>query len=148
MSGCSCHGEASDIAQRSVLVTLLAINALMFAGEFVAGMWADSTGLIADSLDMLADAIVYGIALFAVGRPKGGKITAARWSGIFQVTLAAGLIVDIVRRWLLGSDPESWLMWCIGLVALCANVTCLAMLALPDVGSGQADTTQGRTHIW
>jgi Co/Zn/Cd efflux system component len=38
---------------------LLAINAVMFVVELVAGWLAQSTGLIADSLDMFADAMVY-----------------------------------------------------------------------------------------
>ena len=129
MGCCDCQEEASDIAQKSVLVALLSINVCMFAGEFLAGLAADSTGLIADSLDMLADATVYGIALFAVGRAASIKIAAARWSGIFQVTLAVGLFLDIVRRWLFGSDPASWLMSGVGFVALAAHITCLGILA-------------------
>ena len=129
MAPCECHDEAGDIAQRSVLVALLSINACMFAGEFVVGLIAESTGLIGDSLDMLADATVYGIALFAVGRSPTAKISAARWSGLFQIILACGLLIDILRRSIFGSDPESWLMWSVGIVALAANVTCLAILS-------------------
>ena len=47
---------------------VLAINAAMFIVEIIAGVLASSTGLIADSLDMLADASVYAISLYAVGR--------------------------------------------------------------------------------
>ena len=129
MGNCDCHDEASNIDQRSVLVALLIINGFMFVAEFVCGLVADSTGLIADSLDMLADATVYGIALRAVGRTSATKISAARWSGIFQITLACGLLIDIVRRLLFGSDPDSWFMWSVGLVALAANVICLAILS-------------------
>ena len=58
---------ASEITERSVLLTLRSINGIMFVAELVASILADSTGLLADSLDMLADATVYGIALDAVG---------------------------------------------------------------------------------
>ena len=40
----------------------------MFVVEIIAGVLASSTGLIADSLDMLANASVYAISLYAVGR--------------------------------------------------------------------------------
>lgn len=53
--------------ERRTLVILLSINAIMFVIELVIGWIAQSTGLIADSLDMLADAAVYGISLYAVG---------------------------------------------------------------------------------
>ena len=129
MSCCDCQMEARSADQRRVLVILLLINATMFFGEIVAGILADSTGLIADSLDMFADALVYGIGLYAVGRAASTKILAARWSGYFQLALAAGVLADIGRRTMFGSDPESALMQAVGVVALIANVTCLKLLS-------------------
>lgn len=126
---CECHDEASEITAKSVLVTLLCINGVMFCAELITGLIADSTGLVADSLDMLADAIVYGIALYAVGRAHAVKVSAARWSGLFQIALACGVFLDIVRRIIFGSEPHSRLMFGVGLVALAANLTCLAILA-------------------
>ena len=125
MSCCDCKMEAETADQRRVLQILLAINAAMFLGEIVAGILADSTGLIADSLDMFADALVYGVGLYAVGRSTGTKIGAARWSGYFQMALAIGVLADITRRTVFGSDPESVLMLIVGAIALVANVTCL-----------------------
>ncbi len=129
MSDCHCREASSEITERSVLLTLLSINGVMFVAELVASIFADSTGLLADSLDMLADAIVYGIALYAVGRAAAVKTTAARWSGYFQIALACGVGLDILRRLAFGSEPQSWFMMGVGLVALIANVACLAMLA-------------------
>src|SRR5438093_5508914 len=54
--------------QRRVLQIVLWINVAMFLAEFVAGIVAHSTSLLADSVDMLGDAIVYGFSLYAVGR--------------------------------------------------------------------------------
>ena len=50
-----------------ILKWLLVINAVMFAVEITVGWLAQSTGLIADSLDMFADVAVYGVSLYAVG---------------------------------------------------------------------------------
>lgn len=107
MAGCGCGGEItiSDQAQRKVLWTLLAINALMFGVELLAGVLAESTGLIADALDMLADAGVYGIALYAVGRSARGKHHAAMTSGVLQMLLALLVLGDVARRLVLGSAP-------------------------------------------
>ena len=60
MSDCDCSIEVESRQQGRILITLLVINAAMFVVEVVAGIFAESTGLIADSLDMLADAVVYG----------------------------------------------------------------------------------------
>ena len=43
-------------SEKAVLLVVLVINALMFVVELGAGILAGSTGLLADSLDMLADA--------------------------------------------------------------------------------------------
>ncbi|MFK5948405.1 MAG: cation transporter [Methylococcales bacterium] len=64
MAGCGCEIEITDKEQEGILITLLLINAFMFILELGIGWYAQSTGLIADSLDMLADAIVYGIGLY------------------------------------------------------------------------------------
>ena len=123
-------GEAAtDTAEARTLRILLAINAVMFVVEMVAGWLGESTGLIADSLDMLADATVYGIALYAVGRSVVLKRRAARLTGWLQVVLALGVLGEVVRRLLFGSAPEASLMMGIAVLALIANVVCLLLIA-------------------
>jgi len=129
MPDCDCSIEIESRQQRRVLITLLAINAAMFLVEVVAGVLAESTGLIADSLDMLADAVVYGIGLYAVGRAASAKIGAAFASGYFQMALSLIVAVDVGRRALFGSDPEPGLIVIVGCVALAANALCLALIA-------------------
>lgn len=128
MSDCGCHFEAHDEEQRKVLRTLLVINGVMFVVELAVGLIAQSSGVMADSLDMLADAMVYGIGLYAVGRSATLKQRSARWSGVFQVALAAGIFVDVARRAIQGSEPHSTLMMTVAVVALFANVWCLSLL--------------------
>lgn len=127
--GCNCNEELGVQAQRSALIALLCINAAMFVIEFFAGWIADSTALIADSMDMLADALVYGVSLYAVGRSIYAKMHAARLSGVFQILIGLGVAVDVIRRFLAGSEPESEYMIIVGLLALVANVICLSIIA-------------------
>ena len=129
MSGCECEFEIKNKKESRVLLVLLSINAFMFFIEIVIGIISESTALIADSLDMLADATVYGIALYAVGRPLSAKIKAAHLSGLFQVALGAMVSVDVFRRFIWGSEPESTLMIAIGVAALVANVICLKLIS-------------------
>lgn len=128
MSDCGCEVEITDNSQKRVLYWLLGINALMFVLEFGVGWIAQSTALVADSLDMLADAIVYGIGLYAVGRAVADKARAATISGYFQILLALLIVVDIVRRIVVGSEPVSALMMGMGSLALVANVICLLLI--------------------
>jgi Co/Zn/Cd efflux system component len=111
-----------------ILKRLLGINAVMFLIEIAVGVIASSTGLIADSLDMFADASVYGISLYAVGRGVIVERRAASLSGWFQIFLALTAFIDVIRRAVLGSEPVAPLMIGMALFALFANATCLAML--------------------
>lgn len=129
MSGCECEFEIKNKEQSRVLMILLGINAVMFLVEITLGVLSESTALIADSLDMLADATVYGIGLYAVGRPLSAKIGAAHISGVFQIILGAAVCVDVFRRFVWGSEPESLLMISIGILALVANVICLKLIS-------------------
>lgn len=126
---CDCHLEARDNAQKRALILLFAINGVMFFVELIVGLWADSSGVIADSLDMLADALVYGISLYAIGRSAAIKVGAARWSGWFQILLASGILLDVLRRAVLGSEPASLPMLVVSVCALAANAYCLILLS-------------------
>ena len=129
MAGCGCEVEIKDKSERRVLVALLLINGVMFVAEFIVGWWAQSTALIADALDMLADAMVYGVGLYAVGRSLLVKAHAARISGVLQVLLGLLVLIDILRRFVVGSEPVSILMMGMGLIALIANITCLVLIS-------------------
>lgn len=129
MAECGCEIEIRNREQGRVLKVLLGINLFMFLVEIALGILSESTALIADSLDMLADATVYGIGLYAVGKSPLVKIKAAHLSGIFQVILGTLVLVDVVRRLIYGSEPESLFMIFVGMAALVANVICLALIA-------------------
>ncbi len=121
--------EASIAAESKVLRQLLAINGTMFFVELALGLYAQSTGLIADSLDMFADSAVYGISLYAVGKTLLMKKRAARLSGYLQIILSFGALFEILRRFVFGSEPEEFFMMGVAAVALVANTFCLWLLS-------------------
>ncbi len=120
--------KSDEAREAQALRWLLAINAVMFTLEFGVGVVAQSTGLIADSLDMFADAAVYGVSLYAVGKAAKLKLKAAHFSGWLQLTLAVGVLLEVIRRAIYGSEPVSALMMSMGAVALVANITCLLLI--------------------
>lgn len=126
--GCGCAAEQAAELQRRTLWMVLVINAAMFVVELVLGLRAGSTGLIADSLDMLADAGVYGLSLAAVDRSLGEQRQAAQLSGRLQIVLAIWVLLDVLRRTAFGTEPISSLMVGIGALALLANLLCLVLV--------------------
>ncbi|CUB04242.1 Cation efflux family [Marinomonas fungiae] len=129
MSDCGCGAEQAERLERKTLIALLAINAFMFVSELILGWLAQSTGLIADSLDMLADATVYGLSLYVVGRGVAKQAKAARVSGYLQIILGFGVLFEAVRRMVFGSEPQSTLIIVVGAVALLANIICLVLIS-------------------
>jgi cation diffusion facilitator family transporter len=126
--GISSEQQQLDKKQRQLLWTVLILNAIMFVVEFVAGWVAESSGLIADSLDMLADALVYSVSLYAVGKALRYKANAALLNGILQLSLASLVIIDVIKRYVVGSNPDADTMLSIATLALVVNIACFLLL--------------------
>ncbi|MDE2163278.1 MAG: cation transporter [Alphaproteobacteria bacterium] len=130
MTGCGCgEVEARQAGQRRTLRIALALNVTMFAVGIVAGIVAQSSGLIADALDMLADASAYAIALMAIKRSGLFKARAATWSGTVLLILGAGVLLDAGRRGFFGSSPQSIVMIAVATMSLLVNATVLYLLS-------------------
>ncbi|HOC45330.1 MAG TPA: cation transporter [Syntrophorhabdaceae bacterium] len=115
--------------QRRVLWQVLAINLFFFAAEMVSGLFARSMGLVADSLDMLADSIVYGLSLLAVGGSDMCKKRVAGMAGYFQAVLAIMGFMEVVRRFIgYEPTPDFRSMIVVSISALAGNIVCLYLL--------------------
>jgi Co/Zn/Cd efflux system component len=114
--------------QRRVLQAVLGINAAMFLTEAVAGVAANSTALLADSVDMLGDAVVYGVSLYAIGRGVVWPARAARLKGLLMAAFGVGVLVQVAFKLARGLTPTVEVMGAVGVLALAANLACLALL--------------------
>lgn len=134
MSDCGCEVKVQSKEQARVLWILLAINGALFVAELAAGLLSESAALIADSFDMLADAVVYAVSLHAVFRGALAKASAARLSGWLQVGLGIVAVAEVGRRLLFGSSPEAAFMILVSALALFANVVCLRLISVHREG--------------
>lgn len=100
----------------------------MLVIEVGGGVLANSMGLIADGLDMGADAAVYLLALLAVGASPQRKLRAAEFAGFTQLALGVLALGEVARRLISGSAPEPPVMVSLSLIALTVNVACLYLL--------------------
>jgi cation diffusion facilitator family transporter len=128
MSNCGCRQTVSMV-DRKILIIALALNASMFIVGLIAGLLAHSTGLIADALDMLADASAYSLGLLAIGRSMRFKNITAMLSGGLLLILAAWVLFDVGRRAWFGSFPDSTIMITIACISLVVNGTMLYLLS-------------------
>jgi Co/Zn/Cd efflux system component len=120
--------DARDAAERSTLQWVLGINLFQVVMAGGVGIAADSTGLLGAALDNLADAVVYVVSLYAVGRTVAAKSRAAHLSGVLLILLALGLLGEVIRRFVTGSDPIGLAMIVTAIVNAASNVLCLRLL--------------------
>jgi cation diffusion facilitator family transporter len=130
-----CSAKAREIGrlaqrgeQRRVLRLALAINATMFVAEFAAGLIAGSAALVADSVDMLGDAFVYVLSLFALERSERWRAGAALAKGIAILAFGMVVVIEVGSKIVHGVPPASGLMFVFGGLALASNLTCLRLL--------------------
>lgn len=118
-----------ELLQKKILWWVLGINFGFFVAEIIAGLISGSMGLMADSLDMLADAIVYGLSLYAVGHTIQRKKNVATAAGYFQLTLALLGFAEVVRRFI-GAEPSPHFqtMIIVSTLALIGNAVTLWLL--------------------
>ncbi|MCH2535355.1 MAG: cation diffusion facilitator family transporter [Bdellovibrionales bacterium] len=133
MTDSCCANKEQDLKalaskQAMVLWVVLVINFVMFLAEFLFGWISDSTALIGDSIDMLGDAFTYGSSLYVVNRKLSAKILASRFKAYLMIVLGLIVFVRAIYRFLYQVIPEIEIMGIVGVVALLANLICLALL--------------------
>jgi Co/Zn/Cd efflux system component len=132
MSACcedkSCALEQLQSRQFTTLRLVLLINAGMFLVEISAGWIAGSTALLADSLDMLGDALVYGFSLYVVTLGPAWKARAALMKAVVMAAFGVSVFAQAVYKMTFPELPGYLTMGGIGALALGANTFCFILL--------------------
>ena len=128
-----CEDKATELSamrlrQGRVLAVVLAVNFTMFFVEFGAGLLSGSTALLADSLDMLGDSLVYGFSLFVLHRSLAWRARAALAKGVIMAAFGVGVLLEAGLRLRAGVPPLAPAMLAIGTLALAANAYCFSLL--------------------
>jgi Co/Zn/Cd efflux system component len=124
----ACEIEALRNRQSSTLKIVLGINAVMFAVELTAGLLASSVSLVADSLDMFGDALVYSFSLYVVARSAKLKAISALFKGSIMAAFGLFVFGQAIYKIIVPQVPVFEAIGAIGLLALAANSMCLVLL--------------------
>ena len=129
-----CSGNAKTLetlargAQRRVLVIVMILNAVLFVVELGFGVVARSSAMMADSVDMLGDAIVYALSLYALSRGDRWHAGAALAKAGLILGFGAAILVETAFKIIGGVTPSSTIMLAVTAIALVGNLTCLGLL--------------------
>jgi cation diffusion facilitator family transporter len=114
--------------QRGVLTVVLFINAFLFVVEAAAGLLAHSTALLADSVDMLGDSLVYGFSLYVLWRSAVWKARAALLKGAIMALFGLGVLLEVIYKMMSGIVPNAETMGVVGALVLLGNAFCFFLL--------------------
>jgi Co/Zn/Cd efflux system component len=84
---------------------------------------------LADSVDMLGDAIVYGFSLYAVARGTLWQARVALFKGLLMAAFGLGVLMQVSHKLIAGVVPAPAVMSIVGVIALGANTVCLLLLS-------------------
>jgi len=113
---------------KNTLWVVFFLNLGMFVVEVVCGWMANSNALWSDSLDMLGDAIIYGLSLLALNQETAWRNRAALFKGYLMAGLALSILLLSFYRFYHPVMPGVEIMSIIGICALIANIICLILL--------------------
>lgn len=141
MNGCCGHENAvfdgMSARYRRILWFVIAINAVMFGVEMLAGHHAGSQALKADALDFLADSVTYGISLWAIGKADRTRALAALGKGVSLALIGLWVLGSTAYQVLILGMPNATMMGAVALLACAANL--LSVLLLVRYKDGDAN---------
>ena len=120
--------ETLHARQRSTLIKVLWINAVMFIVIVLAAFYGKSTALLSDGLDNLGDALTYALSLFVVSKGRAKKAQVALFKGGLIFLAACLVIAQIINRLISPVLPLYEVMSIFSIAGLVANGLCLYLL--------------------
>lgn len=124
----ACEVEKLRTRQISTLRVVFGVNALMFVAELITGLVSGSVSLVSDSLDMLGDALAYGLSLYVVRRSARWKARSAMVKGAIMAIFGLGALGQAAYKVWVPNPPSFEAMGLMGIAALAANTACLVLL--------------------
>ncbi len=117
-----------QVDKRNILVWVLLINGAMFFIEGIYGWFAQSSALMADALDMLGDAAIFGFSLYVIRLDSIWQNRAGYIKGIIMALFSISILTGAVYKSFNPVVPEAFTMGGIGFLALVANLICAILL--------------------
>ena len=127
---CSVISSSTDNPRlKRILWFVFILNFGMFFLELTLGYLYKSTALMADSLDMLSDAFVYGVSILVLMRCGHVKAKVSLIKGVVMTVMALYVAYELFSRTLNPTEPDGQIIASIGILALVVNAICFWLLS-------------------
>lgn len=121
-----------EIHNKKVIKTLwivLWINLIIFFVQFSAAIIANSSSLLANSIDMIGDVLAYAISIYTFNKGEKWNAGVSLVKGMIVFMFACFVLLDAIKQIFVPEGvPTSNLMLIFSLLALGANSICLWLL--------------------
>ena len=128
MSGDHNHDHNHITHDSKMLWIVLILNAFMFFLELWQGIEADSSALLADSMDFFSDSLSYIISLYVITKHIHVRAKAALIKAALMLTLAGAALTQGAFNLVEHTTPIYSTMGWVGMLALTVNIICAALL--------------------
>ncbi|MGB1189512.1 MAG: cation transporter [Pseudomonadales bacterium] len=132
MSDCGCGSiipvEHLEAKQRRVLLIVMIINCLAFAGMVSGSVVSGSSALLSGTLDNLGDALAYLVSLAVLGASAAAKARAALFKSMLMGIAALVVFAQLILRGAFPLTPIAEVMGLAAVANLIANGVCFALL--------------------
>ncbi len=121
MTQCAPH-EHDIAADRKILWLVFALNFSMFLLEVWQGWAANSSALIADSMDFFSDSFSYLLTIYVLQKPLKTRAHAALLKAFLMLLLAVGALAQGAHNLINQATPAYFTMGWVAALALTANI--------------------------
>lgn len=119
--------EVSKKHRRSLFIVLW-IHAFMFFVVLTAAIYADSSALLADSLDFIGDAGSYALSIYVMSRGVLIRAASAILKAVVMLLFGMPMMVYTLLRFNADVIPDPTIMNISGLLGIAAHLVCIYFL--------------------
>ncbi len=123
-----CDTKPIDKSFGKILWVALALNILIFFVEIFFSFKANSSSLIADSLDFLGDSFNYGLSLFVITMSALVRSKTSQVKALTMIAFGGWVIFDAINSFKNGVLPRYEIMSSIGILAFAVNLLVAGLL--------------------
>lgn len=120
--------KVSQWGYKESLYAVLIIHLVMFFIVLAAGIAAQSTAVLADSLDFIGDSASYALSIYVLNKSLRFRAFAAIAKAIVMFCGCISMFVYLMDRYVQEIMPDTVIMNAIGLLGIMAHAVCVYLL--------------------
>lgn len=120
--------DYSNNEYRKALNQVFILHIVMFCVAFTAAIMAQSSAVLADSLDFIGDAMSYALSIFVINRSLAMRATVSIAKAVTMLSFGLPVMIYSMIRFNEGTAPDYAIMNYAGILGIFAHLFCIYKL--------------------